>query len=92
MRISIMRKDIEAAGRELDEISDRISHVRSRLRKVEIAIIDQRDTDGMPSDRDELQKMLNDAYRKGNQAAHAAVKLLSEAFVQSDFHPEKGPL
>ena len=39
-------------------------------------------TNGMPADREELQKLLNAAYRKGNQDAHAArdilVKLLPE--------------
>ena len=33
-------------------------------------------TDGMPADRDELQKLLNAAYRKGNQDAHAARDIL----------------
>jgi hypothetical protein len=75
-----MRRDIEKAGEDLDQIIEQIKTVRHSITKVEIAIIDQRDVDGMPSDRDELQKMLNDAYRKGSQDAHAAVKLLSEEF------------
>jgi len=34
----------------------------------------------MPKDRDELQRMLNAAYRKGNQDAHEAHRILSKTF------------
>jgi hypothetical protein len=34
--------------------------------------------DGMPRDREELQKLLGDAYRKGNQEAHEAHRLVRE--------------
>lgn len=34
--------------------------------------------DGMPINRDELQKMLNAAYRRGNKAAHEARRVVPE--------------
>ena len=88
MNRSEMRKQLEGVAHDLYSLSQTVVAVRSRVRRVEIAILDGEDTDEtMPKDRDELQKMLNDAYRKGSQDAHAAVKLLSEAF-SLPIHPD----
>jgi hypothetical protein len=42
------------------------------------AELDRLHADGMPRDREELQKLLNDAYRTGNQDAHEAHRLVQE--------------
>lgn len=39
---------------------------------------DRLHADGMPRDREELQKLLNDAHRKGSQEAHEAHRLVRE--------------
>jgi len=42
------------------------------------AELDRLHADGMPMDREELQRLLNDAHRKGNQEAHEAHRLVRE--------------
>jgi hypothetical protein len=49
---------------------------------------------GLPEDLDELQKMLNGAYRKGNQDAHAGCKIIKDLLQKEfdEFRKKYGPL
>lgn len=59
--------------------------VRSQecFRCKKILVIQQGFEDGMPEDREALQKLLNKAYRKGNQDAHDAFRVLQEVGLET---------
>ena len=68
--VAIPRAMSRETIRTLDDVLDALDSAYAEL--------DRLHADGMPRDREELQKLLNDAHRKGNQEAHEAHRLTQE--------------
>lgn len=57
--------------------SQTLINALARIESLEKELATSR-AEGMPAAREELQKLLNAAYRKGNQDAHAAREILAD--------------
>jgi len=71
--VAIPRAMSRETIRTLDDVLDALDSAYAEL--------DRLHADGMPRDREELQKLLNDAHRKGNQEAHEAHQDSPEGFL-----------